>query len=148
MSRRHRLAALVAAGSIALVVAACGAAATPTPQGDAEAAVCSAIQTWSDEMRQFVGLEAGTASVEDVQAQRDVVTQAWADVKTALGGVESADEAAVEAGWASLEAALKDIPTDVPVADAIAGVKAAAESLKSAYTEMADGLGCKIATPY
>jgi len=148
MSRRHRLATLVAAGAIALVVGACGAAATPTPQGDAEAAVCSAVQTWSDDMRAFVALDASTASAEDVAAQRDVVTQAWADVKTALGGVSSADTAAVEAGWATLEAALKDIPTDVPIADAIAGVKAAAEPLKSAYKEMADGLGCKIATPY
>jgi hypothetical protein len=148
MSRRHRLATLVAAGAIALVVGACGAAATPTPQGDAEAAVCSSLQTWSDEMKTFVGLEAGTASAEDVAAQRDAVTQAWADVKTALGGVESADKAAVEAGWASLEAALKDIPTDVPIADAIAGVKAAADPLRTAYKEMADGLGCTIATPY
>jgi len=148
MNPRRRLATLVVAGSIALVVAGCGAAATPTPQGDAEAAVCSAVQTWSDEMRALVGLDVSSASVEDVEAQRDVVTQAWADVKTALGGIEVADEAAVEAGWASLEAALKDIPTDVPIADAIAGVKAAAEPLKSAYKEMADGLGCKIATPY
>jgi hypothetical protein len=148
MNPRHRLATLVAAGTIAVVVAACGAAATPTPQGDAEAAVCSSLQTWSDEMREFVALDASSASAEDVQAQRDVVTQAWADVKTALGGVESADEAAVEAGWATLEAALKDIPTDVPIADAIAGVQAAAEPLKSAYREMADGLGCAVVTPY
>lgn len=148
MNPRHRLATIVAAGTIAIVVAACGAAATPTPQGDAEAAVCSAVQTWSDEMRKLVGLDVGSASVEDVQAQRDVVTQAWADVKTALGGVSSADTAAVEAGWTTLEAALKDIPTDVPIADAIAGVKAAAEPLKSAYREMADGLGCKVVTPY
>lgn len=148
MNPRHRLATIVAAGTIAIVVAACGAAATPTPQGDAEAAVCSAVQTWSDEMRALVGLDASSASVADVEAQRDVVTQAWADVKTALGGIEVADEGAVEAGWATLEAALRDIPTDVPIADAIAGVQAAAEPLKSAYREMADGLGCKIATPY
>jgi hypothetical protein len=148
MSRRHRLAALIAAGAIALVVGACGAAATPTPQGDAEAAVCSAVQTWSNEMRALVALDASTASAEDVAAQRDKVESAWADVKTALGGVPTADQAAVEAGWATLEAALKNIPTDVPIADAIAGIKTAAEPLKAAYKEMADGLGCKIATPY
>ena len=62
--------------------------------------------------------------------------------------ISSADAAAVEAGWASLEAALKDIPTDVPIAQAITGVKAAAVPLKAAYREMADGMGCAIATPY
>jgi hypothetical protein len=148
MNPRHRLATLVAAGAIAIVVAACGAAPTPTPQADAEAAACSAIQTWSDEMQAFVALDASSASAEDVAAQRGVVTQAWSDVKAALAGVPDANTAAVEAGWASLEAALKDIPTDVPIADAIAGVKAAAEPLKSAYREMADGLGCAIVTPY
>jgi hypothetical protein len=148
MNRRHRLAAVIATGALALVVSACSTAATPTPQGDAEQAVCSALQVWSDEMNQLTGLDPATASVDDVNAQRDAVTAAWDDVKTALGGVNVADEAAVEAGWATLEAALKDIPSDVPIADAIAGIKTAAEPIKASYTEMADGLECKIATPY
>lgn len=132
----------------AMAVAACSGAATPTPQGDAEKAVCTALQTWSDEMRAFAALDASTASIEDVQAQRDAVADAWADVKTALGGVEAADEAAVTAAAAGLEAALDDFSTDVPVADAIDEIKTAAEPLKAAYGEMADGMGCAIATPY
>jgi hypothetical protein len=36
----------------------------------------------------------------------------------------------------------------VPIADAISGVKTAAEPLKAAYKEMADGMGCAIVTPY
>jgi hypothetical protein len=99
-------------------------------------------------MRKLTDLDPATASAEDVQAQADVVSNAWDDVKTAMEGVTVADQAAVEAGWASLETALKNIPTDVPIADAIAGIKTAAEPLKAAYKEMADGLGCKIATPY
>ena len=148
MDLRNRSIAVIGALSLVVALSACSGGATPTPQADAEAAVCTALQVWSDEMRQFVALDASTATADDVAAQRDAVTAAWDDVKSSMTDVESADAAAVEAGWATLEAALKDIPTDVPVADAIAGVKAAAEPLKAAYKEMADGMGCKIATPY
>jgi ribosomal protein S12 methylthiotransferase accessory factor YcaO len=148
MKNRHRLSIIVSAVMLTLVVAACGGAATPSPQPAAEQAVCEAVQTWSDEMRTLTSLDPATASAEDIQAQADVVSNAWDDVKTAMEGVTVADQAAIEAGWASLEAALKNVPTDVPIADAIAGIKSAAEPLKTAYKEMADGLGCKIATPY
>jgi len=141
---------MLAAGVLAatLALAACSGSATPTPQGDAEAAVCTALQTWSDEMRAFEGLDSSTASIEDVQAQRDKVSAAWNDVKTALAGVSTADQAAVQAGGEALSAALKDLPTDVPVAEAIAGVKTAAEPLKAAYQEMGNGMGCTFVTPY
>ncbi len=131
-----------------LLLAACSSAATPVPQSDAEKAVCTAVQTWSDEMRAFADLDAATASVEDVQAQRDKVSAAWDDVKTALQGVSAADTAAVTAAGDTLQAALTTMPTDVPIDQMIAGVKTAADPLKAAYKEMADGMDCKIATPY
>jgi hypothetical protein len=145
---RKRATYALGALSVAVVVAACSGGATPTPQGDAEAAACAAIQTWSDEMRAFAALEPATASIEDVSAQAGAVKAAWSDVKSSLEGVEAADEAAVVAAGATLEAALGDFSTDVPVTDAIAEVKTAADPLKAAYGEMADGLGCAIATPY
>jgi hypothetical protein len=148
MSLRSRSLAVFGALSLAIVVGACSGGATPSPQPDAEAATCAALQTWSDEMRALTALDPATATADDVAAQRDAVTTAWDAVQASLTDVNAADKAAVEAGWAGLEAALKDIPSDVPIADAISGVKAAAEPLKAAYTEMADGMGCAIVTPY
>ena len=148
MGLRSRSLAIIGALSLAVVVGACSGGATPSPQPAAEAATCTALQAWSDEMRAFVGLDPTTASAEDVAAQRDAVTTAWDDVQASLTDVGVSDKAAVEAGWAGLEAALKSIPSDVPIADAIDGVKAAAVPLKAAYKEMADGMGCAIATPY
>jgi hypothetical protein len=138
----------MAALSLAVVVGACSGGATPSPQPDAEAAVCTALQVWSDEMRALVALDPATASAEDVAAQRDAITSAWDDVQASLTDVKASDKAAVEAAWAGLQAALQNIPTDVPIADAISGITAAAEPLKVAYKEMADGMGCAIATPY
>ena len=148
MSLRSRSLAVIGALSLAIVVGACSGGATPSPQPDAEAATCTALQAWSDEMRAFAALDPATASADDVAAQRDAVTTAWDAVQASLTDVKASDKAAVEAGWAGLQAALKDIPSDVPIADAINGVKAAAVPLKAAYKEMADGMGCAIVTPY
>jgi len=148
MSLRSRSLAAIAALSLAVVVGACSGGATPSSQPDAEAATCSALQAWSDEMRAFAALDPATASADDVAAQRDAVTTAWDDVQASLTDVKASDKAAVEAAWAGLQVALKNIPSDVPIADAINGVKAAAVPIKAAYKEMADGMGCKIATPY
>jgi hypothetical protein len=148
MSLRRRSLAIIGALSLAVVVGACSGGATPSPQPDAEAATCTALQAWSNEMRAFAELDPATASADDVAAQRDAVASAWDAVQASLTDVKASDKAAVEAGWAGLQAALKNIPSDVPIADAINGVKAAAIPLKAAYREMADGMGCKIATPY
>jgi hypothetical protein len=134
--------------SIAAVLAACGAAATPVPQEDAEAASCAAIQTFSDELRALYSLDPASASIEDYQAQRDVVTDSWDAVKESLEGVEAADAAAVEAGKAAVETAIDSFPTDAPIDQAVEGVRTAADPMRDAYLEMADGLGCAIATPF
>lgn len=148
MIRRHKLTALVAAGMLAIVAAACGGAATAVPQGDAEAATCTAIQTFSDELRKLYSLDPAAASIEDYQAQRTVVVDSWDAVKASLEDVEAADAAAVEAGKTAVEEAIKAFPTDAPVADAVEGVRTAADPMRDAYLEMADGLGCAIATPF
>ncbi len=148
MSLRSRSLAAIAALSLAVVVGACSGGATPSPQPDAEAATCTALQAWSDEMRAFTALDPATASADDVAAQRDAVATAWDAVQASLTDVKASDKAAVEAGWAGLQEALKNIPSDVPIAEAINGVKVAAVPLKAAYKEMADGMGCAIVTPY
>jgi hypothetical protein len=134
--------------SLAALLAACGAGATPTPQEDAEAATCAAIQTFSDEVRALYSLDPAAASIEDYKAQRLVVEQAWDDVQASLTGVEAADDAAVEAGKAAVESAIGSFPTDAPVDEAVESVRTAADPMRDAYLEMADGLGCAIATPF
>lgn len=148
MTLRRRMTTTVAMLSIAAVLAACGAAATPVPQEDAEAASCAAIQTFSDELRALYSLDPASASIEDYQAQRDVVSDSWDAVKESLEGVEAADAAAVEAGKAAVETAISSFPTDAPIDEAVEGVRTAADPMRDAYLEMADGLGCAIATPF
>jgi hypothetical protein len=117
-------------------------------QGAAETATCSALQAWSDEMQAFVALDPAVATTNDAKAQVQKIRVAWDNVKTSLDAVEAADEAAVRDAGKTLEAALDDFQTDVPIADATAKVKTAAEPLRTAYKDMADGMGCNLTNPY
>jgi hypothetical protein len=163
---RHR-APLFALGllSVSLVIAACAGTASTSPsaavqgattepaasasgQAGAEAQACTAIQTWSDEMRALVAMDAATASVDDVRAQVDKIKAAWDGVKASLQNVDATDEDAVVAAGQTLETGIDNFQTDVPMADAIVAVQTSAQPLKDAYGEMSDGLGCTIENPY
>jgi hypothetical protein len=137
---------LALACAAVLALGACNAG-TPS-QPEAEAATCAAIQVWSDEMRTLTSMDATNATLDEVKAQRSVVQSAWAEVRDAYADVEGADTAALEEGAALLEQALRNIPSGVPVQDVIANLKIASVPLQVAYREVADGLGCAIATPY
>jgi hypothetical protein len=127
-----------------------GSASEPAASGQAgaEAEACAAIQTWSDEMRALVAMDASTASVDDVRAQVDKIRAAWDGIRESLENVDATDEDAIVAAGQALETGIDNFQTDVPVADAIASVQTAAQPLKDAYSEMADGLGCTIQNPY
>jgi hypothetical protein len=138
--------ALALACAAVLALAACNAG-TPS-QAEAEAATCDALQVWSDEMRTLTSMDATNATLDEVKAQRSTVQSAWAEVKDAYADVDGADTAALQEAAALFERALQNIPSGVPVADVIANLKIAAVPLQAAYREVADGLGCVIATPY
>lgn len=140
--------ALLAMLSLAVALGACSSGATPTPQTAAEQATCTALQTWSDEMRTLTSMDPATASAADVTAQRDKVKQAWTAVETSLKDVSAADKAAVEAGWTALATALDAFDSTKPIADEMTAIKAAAAPLQSAYKEMGNGMSCVFVTPY
>jgi hypothetical protein len=125
-----------------------GSAASDSVQAGAEQQACAAIQTWSDEMRALVAMDASTASVDDVKAQADKIRASWEAVRASLQNVDATDEDAVVAAGQQLATGIDSFQTDVPVADAIAAVQTSALPLKNAYTEMANGLGCSIQNPY
>ncbi len=140
--------AFMAALSLVATLAACSAAATPTPQSAAEQATCQALQTWSDDMRTLASMDPTTVGATQLAAQVQKVQDAWSAVEASLKDVSAADKAAVEAGWTTLKAALGAFDASKPVADQVAAIKTAAEPLKTAYKEMGNGFGCVFVTPY
>ena len=145
--RTHRLPAItsiVLAATVALAVAACGGiGATASTQVDAEAALCTSLDTFKASVATLTGLDPATASIEDVQAARAAAGTAWDGVKAAAAAIPEADEAALETAFQGLAASVDDVPTDVPVADVVAGVKTAGAEIPAAIDEMRNGVGCQ-----
>jgi hypothetical protein len=121
---------------------------TMTLQGAAEASACSAFQSLGDEMRALAALDPAVASKDDVSAQVEKVRVAWFDVKSSLQAVNQADDTALREAGRGLETAIDDFATDVPLTEAMGTVRAAAEPVRVAYKNMADGLGCTLTNPY
>ena len=139
----NRSVLLVLSAAAMFAVAACGGiGATPVTQASAEAIVCESVTALGDSVEALVGLEASSASIEDVEAARDAVRTSWDTVKTNVSEIDDADEAAMEAAMTTLETSVTDMPTDVPISEAIGSVKTAAGGVQAVVTEIRNGFGC------
>lgn len=127
---------------IALFVGA--ACTTQESQPSAEAAVCTSVAALGTALQDFRDLDPATASIDDVQAARADIQEAWDEVKTQASDLSEADEAAVDEAWNSVAEAIDNFPTDEPIEDGLASVQDAAGDVQTAHREMADGLGCEV----
>jgi hypothetical protein len=141
---RLRLALLAVSTAAILTLSACGSfGATPSTQAGAEGALCANLTALGDSVEAFIALEVSSASMEDVEAARDEVADAWATVKESTDAIEDADEAALEAAWGALQQSITDMPTDVPISEALGAVRASAQGVRTAYQEIRDGVDCQ-----
>ena len=130
---------LLSAAVILLVVAAC----TPvSDQPSAEEALCDSLAAFADSVQAIADLSPETASIDDLKAAGVAAQGAWDQVLTDAEAVPEADEAALDAAWSALGTAIVNLPTDVPVFEAIGGIQAAVDDVQGTYTEMRDGVGC------
>ena len=145
----RRLAAAGAALALVVALAGCGAASpTPMTQAQAEQSTCAAIQTLSDELRAFAALDPASTPVKVIGTQRAAVAAAWEQLKYSYQQIETANTAALATAGDALEATINAFDKNAPIAGEIDKIKAAAQPLKAAYQQLANGLGCQIATPY
>ena len=134
---------IVAACSLAIIAAACWGGATPTPHAAAEIAVCTSLTEFSARIDQIKALDPATVTAQGVAARLGQLSTAWTAVKTSLEGVKVADEAALTAAWAGGKTAVENIPTNVPIATAVAGLKVAVAPIGVAVGEMKNGMNCQ-----
>ena len=139
-TRMRAGAAIVVAAALTVAIAGC----TPQQetQASAEAGLCGALAAFGSSVDALTALDPQTASIENVQAARDDIEAAWNDVVASAGDVSEADQAALEDAWDGVRQSIDDFPTDVPVADGLTQVQAAAADVQSAREEMENGVGC------
>jgi hypothetical protein len=140
--RPRRLAPIGIAALVMLTLVACQEA-TPSTQVDAEANLCNSLTAFGSALSDFRNLDPETASVEDVEAARDSVQDAWDEVKAAAAGIGTADDTAVDAAWEAVSTSIDDISTDVPISEALVPVQEAVGGVQDAFDEMRNGVGCE-----
>ncbi len=137
----RRMTALGIAGVALFALSACTQP-EPTSQADAEGQLCTDLDAFATALGGLTDLDPATATAEDVESTRTSIQDAWDAVKESAADVADADDTAVESAWQDVETAIDDIPTDVPLSEAIGPVQTAADAVRAAFAEMQNGVGC------
>lgn len=114
----------------------------PSPSSTATAAACTAADAFGDALTSFKdSLEAG-AAVEDVRGARDQVVNSFNNLNAALGNVTVARLDALRSAEARLDAAVKAIPDDATLAQALDSLKQEANNVQAALSDFLTVINC------
>ena len=139
---RTRVRILSATLVTALAIAVVGCAPEQEPQASAEADLCGSLAALGDEIQAFQDLDPATASLDDVQSQREAIDAAWRDVVAAGQDIPEADEAALDAAWQALALDIQNIPQDQPIEDVLADLQSSADEIRTVQEEIENGVDC------
>ena len=138
-STRARMAAGVAA--VALLLAGC----TETVD-DASGDFCSNLDTLESEVASLESLVAADATLDDIDAQREIVRDAWDSVASSAGDLDEAVSAEADSSYDSYQDALGEIPGDATLTEAAPVYAAAAQAYLASLAGIAVDAGCETAS--
>ena len=93
-------------------------------------------------METLLNIDTSTASKSQFQSDVDAVQTAWDQVKTDASDVQDARTGDLDSAWDSFESAVKGIPDDASVSDAVNDVKQSADELVSTAKSTASSINC------
>ena len=138
-STRVRMAGGVAA--VALLLAGC----TETVD-EASGDFCSNLDTLEAELASLESLVAGDASLDDIDAQREVVRDAWDAAASSAGDLDEAVSAEADSAYDSYQDALSEIPGEATLSEAAPVYAAAAQAYLASLAGIAVDAGCETAS--
>jgi hypothetical protein len=132
---------LVAGGiGLAVVVGVLGTRNESTKSEEA-ASLCTSLQSLETSLTNLTSLP-GSASKSDYQNNVTAVQDDWSQVKTDAQAVKSAPMGDLDSAWDSFTSALKNVPSDASVQDAVNDVTQSADQLVSTAKSTASAVSC------
>ena len=134
------------AATVIVLVAVFGAAACgdddDSGQSAAEAQVCDSLGGVEAAIQNVEGVQLRdpTANANNISLKR--VQATWSGVEQSAKDLSEADADAVSSAIDDLENAVEDLPRPISIQQARAELQPQVDALKSAFTEMRDGLEC------
>ena len=113
-----------------------------TSQADARQAFCTSVHTLRDSVDNLTALSPTTASKSDYQSAVDHVQSDWDAVKSDASDLKDVTISQLSAAWDSYESAVKAVPDDASVSDALDSIKSATQTLASSATSTLSGPDC------
>jgi hypothetical protein len=142
MSRLWWIIILVAAGvGLAVVIGVLGNKNDET-KADAVSALCASLQSLETAVDNLTGLDPKTASKDAYQSDVDAVQSAWDDVKSDAQDVKDAPMGDLDSAWNDFTDAVKGVPDDASVQDALNDIAQSADQLVSTAKSTASEIDC------
>ena len=138
-SMRARVGVGIAAG--ALLLAGC----TESVE-EASGDFCSNLDTLEAELASLESLVAGDATLDDIDAQREVVRDAWDAAASSAGDLDEAVAGEADAAYDSYQNALGEIPGDATLSEAAPAYASATQGYLASLATIAVDAGCETAS--
>ncbi len=145
MSRMWWIILLVAAGvGLAILVGVLGERGSSTSETKSEAVstFCGSLKGLETSIQTLVNIDTSTATKSEFQSDVDAVQTSWDQVKTDAQDVQNASTGDLDSAWNDFESAVKDIPNDASVQDAVNDVTESADNLASTAKSTASSVNC------
>jgi hypothetical protein len=141
MSRMWWIIILVAVGiGLAVVLGILGTR-NEESKTDAVSALCSSLKALDTSVTNLTNLPS-TATKSDYQNDVNAVQSDWSTVKTDAQAVQDAPTGDLDSAWDSFTSALKNVPSDASVQDAVSDISQSAQGLVSAAQSTASQINC------
>ena len=133
---------LVAAGVVLAVVIGVVSTRNEPTKSESVSSLCSSLSSLESSITSLTSLDTSTATKTDYQTDVTAVQDDWNQVKSDAQDVQDASTGDLDSAWNSFESAVKDVPSDASVSDAVNDVTQSAEQLKSAAQSTAASVNC------
>ena len=142
MTNRAPLAVFALAACAAVLgLAACGGG-KESPE-TAKANLCTSLNNLAGTVVDLQGMSPLTSSKDDYTAATDKIKDAWNDVATDAKDLKNAETGQLGSAYDDLQDSVQNLPTDVPLVEAVKSLGPDLAALASAWSSTVNGLGCK-----
>ena len=141
MSRMWWIIILVAAGvGLAVVIGVLGQR-NEESKTEAASSLCSSLKSLEGSLQALTGLSSSSSKAE-YQADLTAVQNDWNQVKSDAQAVQNAPTGDLDSAWDSFSSAVKNVPNDAPVQDAVSDITQSADQLVSTAESTAQQVNC------
>ena len=141
MSRMWWIIILVAVGvGLAILIGVLGTRNEPSKASDTSS-LCSSLQALDTSLKNLTSLPAD-ASKSDYQSDVTAVQNDWNQVKSNAQNVQNAPMGDLDSAWDSFDSAVKNVPNDSSVSDAVNSITQSADQLASTAKSTASEVNC------